>query len=67
MMEDGDPISQCCGAIRRAQRSLDLVRWAVDSTQSFVEGFRVTIFGVELYLFIRIEPAFVLSLELTLL
>lgn len=61
------PISQWCGTIRRAQGSLDLVRWVVDGTQSFVEGFGVTIVGVELYLFIRIEPAFVLSLEFALL
>lgn len=32
---DGDFISWLCGAMRRVQRGLNLMHWALDSAQSF--------------------------------
>ena len=45
------------------QRGLNLMHWAVDSPQSFGEGFGVTDTSAELFLVHQIKPPFSLNLS----
>ena len=49
--------------MRRVQRGLNLMHWAVDSAQSFGEGFGVTDTSAELFLVHQIKPPFSLNLS----
>lgn len=60
---DGDFISWLCGAMRRVQRGLNLMHWALDSAQSFGEGLGVTDTSAELFLVHQIKPPFSLNLS----